>query len=246
MALLHCEIHSEILQKQTQFRAILPQTGDDFPVLYLLHGLGDDSSSWTRFTQLESWANEYGIAVMMPDAERSFYADMAFGGNYYTYIQKEFPQICESMFRIGRLREKRFIAGLSMGGYGAVKLALREPDRYRVAGSFSGAFDIELCHTQVTAQEWQAIFGKRFITETENDIHTLLNKCEDFAALPLFHLSCGSKDAFAFSHKLFYKNMLKWKLMPELFLDEGYAHTWPYWNICIERFLRYLREESMI
>lgn len=246
MALLHCEIHSEILQKQTQFSAILPQTGDELPVLYLLHGLGDDSSSWTRFTQLESWANEYGIAVMMPNAERSFYADMAFGGNYYTYIQKEFPQICESMFRISNKREKRFLAGLSMGGYGALKLALREPNRYRVVGSFSGALDIELSRTQVSSQEWLAIFGKRFITETENDIDSLLNQCEDFSALPIFHLSCGSKDAFAFSHKLFYKNMLKLKLMPEFFLDEGYAHTWPYWNICIERFLRYLREESLI
>lgn len=97
-------------------------------MLYLLHGLSDNHSCWLRRTAVDRYAEEYGIAVVMPEVQRSFYCDMAHGPAYFTYIADELPQICQRLFRLSDKREDTFIAGNSMGGYGALKAALSRPE----------------------------------------------------------------------------------------------------------------------
>lgn len=112
------------------------------PVLYLLHGLSDDSSIWTRLTSIERYAGELGVAVVMPQVERSFYCDMANGDAYWTFLSEELPAVVAANFKVSTAREDTFVAGLSMGGYGAFKWALRQPERFGAAASLSGALDV--------------------------------------------------------------------------------------------------------
>src|SRR5690242_20985985 len=110
--------------------------------LYLLHGLGDDDTAWTRYTGLERYVETLDLAVVMPQAHRSFYTDGARGNPYWTFLSKELPDRVRAFFRLSDRPEDTFVAGLSMGGYGALKWALREPARFAAVASMSGALDM--------------------------------------------------------------------------------------------------------
>jgi S-formylglutathione hydrolase FrmB len=96
-------------------------------VLYLLHGLSDDDTAWLRRTSIERYVSELGLAVVMPQVHRSFYSDELHGLRYWTFLSDELPQLVDSFFHVSTRREDTFVAGLSMGGYGALKWALRQP-----------------------------------------------------------------------------------------------------------------------
>ena len=135
---------SESLGMQTEVYVLLPQRGTEgqigvngtvpdtekFRCLYLLHGLSDDHTIWMRRTSIERYADAYGIAVVMPCAAKSFYTDMKNGDAYYTFVAKELPARIRSTFNISGKREDNFVAGLSMGGYGALKIGLRECESF--------------------------------------------------------------------------------------------------------------------
>src|SRR6478609_11942097 len=160
MAHLRCDFYSEALGLSTAMTVILPQqtstqigmTGAAAagppPVLYLLHGLSDDDTIWLRRTSIERYVAELGLAVVMPQVHRSFYTDEAYGGRYWTFLSEELPALVSSFFRVSERREDTFVAGLSMGGYGALKWALREPARFAAAASMSGAVDVAGMQTQ--------------------------------------------------------------------------------------------------
>ena len=119
-------------------RTYYPKAGQKYQTLYLLHGFTADFSDWQRFSSIERYAQERQIAVVMPGVDNSFYCNLPEGGNYYDYYTRELPQVMEALFPISGKRENKFLAGLSMGGYGAFKAALREPDQYAAAVSLSG------------------------------------------------------------------------------------------------------------
>ena len=158
MATISATIHPSSLGFRTRIEVIIPQfpiptMSKDSPfyseplpkpdkILYLLHGLSDDATAWVRHTDIEAYAEEKGYVVIMPEVQRSFYSDMKHGSQYFTYITEELPKICEELFNIKHKRDKTFIAGLSMGGYGAVKCGLSRPDFYAACAGFSGVLDI--------------------------------------------------------------------------------------------------------
>lgn len=154
MAYMQCRFFSEVLGMTTSMSVILPEPGSaqtgkpgtvrtgPYPVLYLLHGMSDDDSVWMRRTSIERYVSSLGLVVVMPQAGLSFYTDMAEGNRYWTFISEELPRICRSFFPISDRREDTFAAGLSMGGYGAFKLALRKPDQFGAAASLSGALNV--------------------------------------------------------------------------------------------------------
>ncbi len=145
MAHLRCDVYSAILGMSTSLEVILPDEGrlKDAPVIYLLHGLSDNCTGWCRYTAVERYARNRGAAVIMPEVQRSFYMDMAMGLDYFTYVQQELPQICGRMFGLTARREKNFIMGLSMGGYGALKCALANPRQYAGCAAFSAVIEVE-------------------------------------------------------------------------------------------------------
>src|SRR5512141_40344 len=151
MALLHIDHVPETVKVNVPLNIILPAPGKmgDVPVaqrkvLYLLHGLSDDASAWQRFTSIETLANAYGLVVVMPSAGRSFYTDQPNGQNYFSYLIDELPQYLADVFNLKPARENTFIAGNSMGGYGAIKAALLHPDRYAAAAIFSGVLSLQI------------------------------------------------------------------------------------------------------
>src|SRR6476620_7902799 len=137
MALVRCDFFSEVLEVGTSVTVLLPQASEqqigvvstastndgDFPVLYLLHGLSDDSTAWLRYSSIERYTAPLGLAVVMPQVQRSFYADEVHGERFFTFLSDELPRVVASFFRVSRRREDTFVAGLSMGGYGALKWA---------------------------------------------------------------------------------------------------------------------------
>ena len=111
-------------------------------MLYLLHGLSDDHTAWLRYTSIERYATARGLAVVMPAVHRSFYADEAHGHAYWQFVSEELPRIVAAFFRLSERPEDTFVAGLSMGGYGALKLGLHHPERFAAVASLSGAVDV--------------------------------------------------------------------------------------------------------
>src|SRR5688572_8749608 len=155
MALIHCDFFSETLELSTSMTVLLPQqtrtqigmagagAGEHgAPVLYLLHGLSDDHTIWQRRTSIERYAAPLGLAVVMPAVHRSFYTDERHGGRFWAFLSDELPALVGEFFRVSARREDTYVAGLSMGGYGAFKWALRQPERFAAAASMSGALDV--------------------------------------------------------------------------------------------------------
>ena len=136
MARIQCDFFSAALGTSVTINVLLPQPDPAartaprrYPVLWLLHGLLDDHTTWLRQTSLERYVDGLQLAVVMPAGGRSFYTDMAHGYRYWTYVSEELPALARAWFPLSDQREENFVAGLSMGGYGAFKLALRQPER---------------------------------------------------------------------------------------------------------------------
>ena len=177
MALITCDFFSETLEVGTSLTVVLPQqTAEQIgvastqigtegpPVLYLLHGLSDDHTAWLRYTSIERYATARGLAVVMPAVGRSFYANEAHGHPYWDYVSKELHEVVASFFKVSTRREDTFVAGLSMGGYGALKLGLHHPERYAAVASLSGAVDVRslagrLERVEIVERVFDSTFG---------------------------------------------------------------------------------------
>jgi putative tributyrin esterase len=210
MALVTCDFFSDVLEVGCSMTVVLPQPteeqigveGDpdsrpvprtDFPVLYLLHGLSDDHTAWLRYTSVERYAAAAGVAVVMPAVNRSFYANEVNGGRYWDYVADELPEIVGNFFRISQDPAQTYVAGLSMGGYGAMKLALTHPDRFAAAATLSGALDLdELSSRPERVGLFDRIYGKAIPDDA--DVFKLLDAA-DVDALPRIHVSTGTEDA---------------------------------------------------
>lgn len=253
MALFQCNFYSDALKICTSMNVILPQkaqtqigmestAAEEPAVLYLLHGLSDDHTIWLRRTSIERYAASYPLAVVMPAVNRSFYTDMACGGAaYWTFISEELPQIVQSFFKVSNDRKKTFVAGLSMGGYGAFKLALTHPERYAAAASLSGCLDMNTVTGENKAadlREYENIFGP--ITKlpgSANDLLALANRFPK-SAKTKFYQCCGTGD-FLYKENLTFRNHAK-KLNLTYQEHEGELHEWGYWDRQIKRVLEWL------
>lgn len=244
MAYLHCDFHSNELGMMTAMAVILPDTGplEEAPVIYLLHGLGDNCSGWTRLTAVERYARDHGAAVIMPEVQRSFYTDMALGPNYFSFVQKELPTVCRRMFGLSAKREKNFIMGLSMGGYGAMKCALTAPEQYAGCASFSAVTElearIERCDV-MGQEEFRAIFGPELQIPPQAELSSLLAQ-RDKAELPRFFMTCGEQDLL-YPENCRMAEKLQEKGAALRFLHWPGDHTWDFWDksvaMAMEEFL---------
>jgi putative tributyrin esterase len=247
VALLRCDFFSEALGLSTSMTVILPQqtagqigmAGVARPepaTLYLLHGLSDDDTTWMRRTSIERYVAPLGLAVVMPQVHRSFYADEAYGNRYWTFLSEELPGIVGRFFRLSDRREDTFVAGLSMGGYGAFKWALRQPERFAAAASLSGALDLagRFPHDRVL----ERVFGGRPIAGTGDDLVGLVDRA-DTASLPRLYLACGTED-FLYGENLRFRDACRAKDVP-ITVDFGPGdHEWGYWDTKIQDVLAWI------
>ena len=146
MAVMQIEYYSEALKMEWGVSVLYPDASrvenpadTDIPVLYLLHGMNGNHHSWLKRTHVERILRNTNLIVVLPNTNNGFYTDTQYGYNYYTAIAEELPETLARFFpHMTKKREKTFIAGLSMGGYGSMLLALKT-NRFSHAASFSGA-----------------------------------------------------------------------------------------------------------
>jgi S-formylglutathione hydrolase FrmB len=219
-----------------------------YRTLYLLHGHSDDHTAWQRFTSIERYAEGLNLAVVMPAVHLSFYNDMAHGGKYWQFISEEVPTLVREMFSLSPARKDNFVAGLSMGGYGAFKMALTHPDRFAAAASLSGATDINEVvrvkrnepDNKAWLEEMQTVFGDLSkVPGSKHDLFVLAKKAAKAAVKPRLYQCCGTED-FLYEDNLRFYNMAR-KLPLDLTYEEGPGeHNWAYWDRMIQRVLEWM------
>lgn len=221
--------------------------GAKFQVLYLLHGGYGDYTDWMRLTSIEKYAQDHKLAVIMPSASNSFYQNMHRGSQYLTYLTKELPEFAEKMFPISKKRENTFVAGLSMGGYGAVKLAFTRPEKYAACASLSGAIDLLAVMEAIRTGEISGPFRMDTLFEnpaavegSDADLFALIAKRKaEGAPLPKIFQSCGTED-FIYTKNLSAREKLL-ALGTDLTYEEHPGrHDWDYWDTHIQRVLAWL------
>ncbi len=240
MAHLQCTFYSKALEMDTLVHVVLPNEGDlsRTKVVYLLHGLSDNASAWSRYTAVERYALNAGAAVVMPEVQRSFYCDTASGMAYFRYISRELPEMCAHFFSLSREPAFNYIMGLSMGGYGALKCALTYPGQYAGCGSFSGALrmDDPILRNVLKQTELEALVGKTGVAEEKDDLFQLVKKADK---LPPLYLSCGEQDRL-YRMNLDFVEELKKQGIPHQFDHRPGTHSWDFWDQSLKDCFRFL------
>ena len=251
MAFLTCSYKSNIRGFNVNFNAIIPEDQhDDIPTLYLLHGLSDDHTAWCRYSAVERYARERGLAVIMPCVERSFYSDMKYGPKYYTFVSDELVKYTRQLFRLSDKREKTFVAGLSMGGYGSLKLGLSKPWQYAGVASLSGVTDIA-ARIEREREGWKhdatRIWGEDFVQTIKgsgDDIFALVDKLEKSGEpKPKIFQVCGTSD-FLYEDNVKFNEFMKDKDFAYRYEEGEGAHTWDFWDRWLPVALDFLLEEK--
>ena len=262
MAFIELHYHSDALKTSVTVNVLLPEkaktligmSGTEntrFKTLYLLHGLSDDQTIWMRRTSIERYAIERGIAVVMPNVGRSWYTDTAYGAAYFTFVTEELPRVCRTYFKgISDRREDTLIAGLSMGGYGAIKAALRCPDVYGGCASLSGAFDISAARRLAMLNEWQGIFDFGMadpsdLNGTKHDVYALAEKnSAENVPFPRMYIWCGESDGLLPANRRFHELLERLQVSHCYEESEG-NHSWKWWDLHIQTALDYLLSENL-
>ena len=284
MAVLDVHFYSDALEVSTAMTVILPQhpsteigltpsstpggertTVDGTtteapapPVLYLLHGLSDDETTWLRRTSIDRYAANAGLAVIMPRGDRSFYQDEVHGHRYWTFLSEELPRVVHNFFRVSTRREDTFVAGLSMGGYGAMRWALTQPWRFAAAATLSGALDLG-APADVPAQGGitdgdgpvpegtfldfvpdvrDNALGGHFEQGGANDVFALLRH-GDPAELPDLYVSCGRQDDLLDHSRRFLAAARAQGADPHGEFPDG-VHSWKLWDAQIQHVIDWL------
>lgn len=257
MILNEARFFSETLGLMSTMHVLLPQrTRADagrkrtpkYRMLYLLHGHSDDHTAWQRWTSIERYVEGLDLAVVMPAVHLSFYNDMAHGGRYWQFISEEVPTLVRDVFSLSPRREDNFVAGLSMGGYGAFKLALTHPDRYAAAASLSGATDINEVIKPVKNdpqnKAWQAemrtVFGDLSkVPGSKHDLFALAKKIARASVKPRLYQCCGTED-FLYTDNIRFRDFVR-RLPLDLTYEEGPGeHNWGYWDMMIQHVLAWI------
>lgn len=249
MARFDIAFRPESLERTVAITVIIPDEckGTDVPLLYLLHGMYGDHTAWTRGSLVERYARERKIAVVMADAENSYYTDQAYGSKYFTFFSKELPLLVHKWFRqLTSDPKKTYIAGLSMGGYGALYLGLSDPFSYAGIASFSGVVDLPgLLNADI---DWKHIavanWGEDFATavkHSKHDIDTLICDMERSGTpFPRLYVACGTEDFLFESNERFSRRLSNVKGLDFCYEKGAGAHTWDFWNEYLPRALDYL------
>lgn len=239
MAWLSGTFKSKTLRISSHFFAILPEyptTAEN--TLILLHGLGAAYDAWNQRSSIERYAATHNLAVVMPEVQRSWYTDMAYGLPYFTFITQEFPEIMAHMFHVPIDPEHLYIGGLSMGGYGALKCVLTAPERYAGCMALSARCSVQnklaaIQDDPAQIREWQAILGPDLTVKPENDLYALLSKIPSPAKSPRFYVACGTED-FLYRESVEMAAALK-RTFTDVTYEEWHGiHDWAFWDVAIQ------------
>jgi S-formylglutathione hydrolase FrmB len=239
------KFQSKLLNATLPYNVILPPDYDTarstrYPVLYLLHGLTGHYTDWVSRTNIADYAAQYRIIVVTPEGNDSWYI-----GNYETYILQELIPDVQQRYRTIEARYGRAIAGLSMGGYGAIKFGLKSPQTFAFAASMSGAFGMTRFTDEQVPASWREslkLFGPAGSeTRKANDLFELAGNvpANRVASLPYFYFDCGTEDSpliFPYNRQL--AHMMVDRKIPHEYRELPGDHSWSYWDRQIQEILR--------
>lgn len=247
MAIMKIDYYSEVLDMSRQVNILYPDRNrvpnpddTDIPVLYLLHGMGGNQDSWLNRSIIERLVRNTNLIVVMVDTDKGWYTNTTYGMNYYDAIAIELPQILKRFFpNMSDKREKTFIVGLSMGGYGAFKLAL-STNRFSYAASLSGALYFNFNHPGAeelgSKAYWTGIFGD---IEDATNPNNLLEMIALSDKKTTFYAWCGTDDFLFEGHQKAVNALAEAGLDLEVSIGPG-KHEWYYWNQQLEKILCWL------
>lgn len=252
MALVHANFFSQALMMERSIDVILPQKEnnikddrwrlrDKVPVLYLLHGYSDDQTIWQRRTSIERYAVNKGLAVVMASTDLGFYCDQKWGNDYFRYFSKELPEaVCEFFPMISEKRQNTFVAGLSMGGFGAFKLGINCPERFSYAASLSGFVDpIYAMENSPDTHLENSMGDLEECRGTINDLVTTLERqIEIGVRLPRFYQCVGTED-FLYAMNQHFRQQFEGRIDLTYYEEPG-THEWGFWDRNIQRVLDWL------
>jgi putative tributyrin esterase len=240
-----CDLHfpSKTLAKHVGAYVIVPDAGEPpFATFYLLHGLSDDYTIWLRRTSIERYAQQVPLIIVMPDGFRGFYTNNDAGPPYATYVAEELVALIERTFPAKRDRASRGVGGLSMGGYGALRLALGYPHTFAVATSHSGAFlHGSRNHPRpggpLQLAEFHRIFGSA-PAGTDHDVLALAQRCQSRGTLPHIRIDCGTEDDLIADNRELHRKLEALKV-PHEYEEFPGRHDWAYWDQHVQEALAF-------
>lgn len=263
--LLNCHYYSTVLHHNTEIYVVIPtpegqeqitEQGTEkrydyekgLPVVYLLHGAYGDCSSWIRFSNIERYAQAHNIVAVTASVENSMYQNMVHGNQYFTYMTEELPAFITTLFPVSKKREDTYIAGFSMGGYGAWYLGLSCPERYSKIAGMSAAMDVAELASQCVQGvidgpfPWKDAFeNPEQLAGTDKDVFELYRRCKEKGVqIPELYQACGTEDF------LYQMNLNARKRLTEMGAEitysetQGAMHNWDYWNQEINRILDWM------
>lgn len=245
------KLKSKSMARDMPYRVILPAgyadakgTSPRFAVVYLLHGLTGHYNNWIDRTDLIQYASKHRFIVVTPEGDNGWYSDSVSTptDKYESYIVKELIPEIDAKYRTLATRENRMIAGLSMGGYGALKFGLKYPEMFSLVGSFSGALGAASFSEKTAGnigKSIDAIFGAEDSeSRRSNDIFRIIRELtpEKLKALPFIYQSCGTED-FLIQNNREYLALLNEKKVPHEYREHPGGHTWPFWDEQVREFL---------
>jgi len=250
MSLVTFEFMSRCLLRRVGANAIIPfETGNlnPFKTLYLLHGLTDNKDGWLLNTRIYQWAKEKKLAVIMPSGENMFYVDNeATMDKHGEFVGRELVEASRTLFRLSDKREDTFIAGLSMGGYGAIRNGLKYHETFGYLAGMSSALIMD----NLLDPEWEKGRGEFHERTAFGDLTKLKGSDKDPKAIiksmkekafgfPNIYLSCGTEDRLIAPNRELHKCLLD-NGVKHNYVEAPGAHDWDFWNTEIKRVLDWL------
>jgi putative tributyrin esterase len=261
MAVIDVNFFSNSLARQVSYKAIIPVDGPVFPgrpakevkpfkTVYLLHGIFGDYTDWLIKSRVALFAEKYNLAVIMPSGENGFYVDNEATRKYFgEYIGRELVEETRKLFHLSNKRGDTFIAGLSMGGYGALRNGLKYYNNFSAIAALSSALIIDAAITSTEENPFE--FGRRSYYEavfgdvanlrgSDKDVEALVQKIKkENGVMPEIYLACGTEDSLIENNRKF-RDFLISENVEHTYLESPGIHDWQFWDEYIEKVMEWL------
>jgi len=238
MAFCTVQFKGESIRKDSSMCVIVPEKAGPHPVLYLLHGLSDDHTAWRRRTSLERYLTERSLIVVLPDGHRSFYVNQPGprGLAYEDHIIRDVVGFVDRTFPTIAARRGRAVAGQSMGGYGALMLAMRHPEMFSAASAHSAA--LSFAHDPIEDRPDVNALAEN-LPPREYDCFALAEKLRPGAERPAIRFDCGADDFLLDWNQAFHAHLDRLGIDHE-YVEHPGGHSWDYWDAHLPQTLEFV------
>ena len=252
MAFYRFSMMSDVLGFPVDMRAIIPDEGD-CPALWLLHGANSDCDEWLRLTSMRRYLQGRRLAVITVSVHNGFYVNMAYGAPYADFLENEWTQRVRALFPgLSRERGKNCVAGASMGGFGAFRLAVNRPELFGRAGAFAGSIEMATIVERNARglQPGGADFGWAFggyenMINNSNDVMFMARDCVRRGVMPKLYMVCG-RDDFGYALNTIARDDLRLVGADVRWIEREGVHSYDCWDPEVPAFLDWVegREET--